>query len=71
MTSNEIIIPLGTDQLLTIPQAAKRLQVSDAWIRSHANGHRKPILPSIKLGKSVRISENDLLGFITNAKRGK
>jgi predicted DNA-binding transcriptional regulator AlpA len=42
------------EQLLTARQVAKRLQVSVGWVTAHASSKHKPVLPSFKLGKSVR-----------------
>jgi excisionase family DNA binding protein len=58
-------------RLLTVREAAARLSVSVAWVNAHtANGkrRRRPILPSVKLGRSVRISPEDLEQFIATCK---
>ena len=36
--------------LLTVQEVAAWLRVSPAWVRAHASGHRRPVIPSIKLG---------------------
>lgn len=41
-------------QLLSVSDVAKWLQLSPSWVRQHASGRRRPLLPSKKLGKSVR-----------------
>jgi excisionase family DNA binding protein len=57
------------DQLLTARQVAKRLQVSVGWVTSHASGKRKPVLPSFKLGKSVRFRSADVDAFLERCRR--
>jgi hypothetical protein len=37
-------------ELLTPRQLARELSVSEAWIRDHCSGRRKPLLPHIRLG---------------------
>lgn len=53
----------AADGLLTIPQAAQILAVSNSTIRSWLSQHR---LPAVKLGRSVRIKEADVRKFIEN-----
>lgn len=36
--------------LMTPGELAKALRVSEAWIRDHASGRRRPVMPSINLG---------------------
>ena len=38
------------DALLTSTELAKELNVSESWVRDHAHGRRRPVLPSINLG---------------------
>jgi excisionase family DNA binding protein len=44
-------------RLLTVPEVAEWLNVSPGWVRDHAGGRRRPRLPSIRLGKSLRFDE--------------
>ena len=46
-----------TKRLLTVSEVAIWLGVSPSWVRDHATGRRRPALPSVKLGKSVRFEE--------------
>ena len=39
------------------------LQVSQGWVRAHANG-RKPELPAVKMGKCLRFRLEDIKEFI-------
>ncbi len=43
--------------LLTVREVSVWLNVSEGWVRDHASGRRRPILPSVKLGKSRRFRE--------------
>ena len=42
------------NKLLTVSEVARWLSVSPSWVRDHATGRRRPVLPCIKLGKSLR-----------------
>jgi predicted DNA-binding transcriptional regulator AlpA len=44
-------------RLLNVSEVADWLHVSEGWIRDHATGRRRPVLPSIKLGKAIRFDE--------------
>ena len=57
------------DSLLTPRQVADRLQVSIGWVLDHASGRRLPVLPSLKLGKSVRFREAELDAFLEKCRR--
>jgi excisionase family DNA binding protein len=41
-------------KLLTVTEVARWLAVSPSWVRDHATGRRRPTLPSVRLGKSLR-----------------
>ena len=51
-------------QLLTVRQVAEWLNVSQSWVRDHATHRRRPALPSLKLGKSLRFREDQLAEWI-------
>lgn len=51
------------DNLLTAGEVAKILNVSTAWVYDHA-ARKRPLIPSIRLGKAVRFREEDLRAFI-------
>lgn len=51
------------DKLLTAGEVAKILNVSAAWVYDHA-GRKRPLIPSVRLGKAVRFREADLREFI-------
>jgi predicted DNA-binding transcriptional regulator AlpA len=51
-------------RLLSGAEVADWLQVSRAWVLSHANGQRKPVLPRVKVGKCVRFRRADVDAFI-------
>ena len=55
--------------MLTAEETADRLGVSRAWVLAHANGSRRPKLPSAKLGKLVRFRPEDLEKFIEECGR--
>jgi excisionase family DNA binding protein len=44
------------EQLLTVEEVTEWLNVARSWVRSHASGHRAPLLPSIKIGRFRRFS---------------
>ena len=51
-------------QLLTVRQVAEWLNVSPSWVRDHATNRRRPALPALKLGKSLRFCEDQGAEFI-------
>jgi excisionase family DNA binding protein len=51
-------------QLLTVRQVSEWLNVSPTWVRDHATHGRRPTLPSLKLGKSLRFREDQLAEWI-------
>jgi excisionase family DNA binding protein len=52
------------ERLLTVPQIAEWLCVSPGWVRDHASGRRRPVLPSLKLGKLLRFRAADVDAFV-------
>ncbi len=44
-------------KLLTVREVAEWLTISETWVRHHATGRRRPVMPSIRLGKSLRFDE--------------
>ena len=57
------------DKLLGAKEVAHWLGVSRAWVFEHSNGRRRPFLPSVKLGKSVRYRPVDVDAFIIECER--
>ena len=60
---------VGTTRLLTVQEVAEMLHISCGWIRDHASGRRRPVLPTVKLGKSVRFRPEDVQRFIEECTR--
>jgi excisionase family DNA binding protein len=52
------------EPLLTVQEVADWLRVEPSWVRAHANGNRRPILPSIKIGKFRRFIKSDVNEFL-------
>jgi len=50
--------------LLTVRQVSEWLNVSPSWVRDHATNRRRPVLPALKLGKSLRFREDQLAEWI-------
>lgn len=46
--------------VLTAAEVAEMLQMSVAWIRAHANGTRRPVIPCVRLGRSLRFRLQDI-----------
>jgi excisionase family DNA binding protein len=57
------------EKLLTVKEVANWLQISTGWVRAHANKERRPYLPSIKLGKSVRFQAPAVAAFLEECQR--
>jgi hypothetical protein len=43
--------------------------MSAAWVRQHSSGLRRPLIPSVKLGKCVRFRRETVLQFIKSMER--
>lgn len=56
------------DDLLTVHDAARLLNVSVSWVYEHTRGNAEDRLPFVKLGKYVRFDRTDLRAYI-DAKR--
>ncbi len=56
--------PANPKRLLTVGEVAEMLSMSEQWVRSHANGNRRPHLPCIKMGKTLRFRPADVETFI-------
>ncbi|MDQ6759366.1 MAG: helix-turn-helix domain-containing protein [Acidobacteriota bacterium] len=54
----------NTLRLLTVAEVAQWLAVSPSWVRDHAAGRRRPGLPCIRLGRSLRFREDDLAEWL-------
>lgn len=59
----------GVTELLSVADVCNALGVSRAWVMEHSNGRRRPVLPSIKLGKVRRFDPVDLERFIGDCRR--
>jgi predicted DNA-binding transcriptional regulator AlpA len=62
-----------TERLLTAREVASILGVSVAWVIQHANGARRPLIPSVKFGvgqkSPVRFRHADVEAFIARHAR--
>jgi predicted DNA-binding transcriptional regulator AlpA len=67
--ASEIDHRTGHEKLLGAKEVAHWLGVSRAWVFEHSNGRRRPVLPSVKLGKSVRYRPVDVGAFIIECER--
>jgi excisionase family DNA binding protein len=54
---------------MTATQVAKWLNVSIGWVFDHASGRRRPILPSVKLGKSTRFDEDEVNAWLRDLRQ--
>jgi excisionase family DNA binding protein len=57
------------ERLLTVEEVAQLLNVSTAWVYDHAD-RKRPVMPSVRLGKSVRFRPEDVRTFIDAMTRG-
>jgi excisionase family DNA binding protein len=60
--------PVPAEELLTVHDAARFLNVSVSWIYEHTRDHVEDRLPFLKLGKYVRFDRADLRAYV-DAKR--
>jgi excisionase family DNA binding protein len=52
------------EKLLTVYDVAEWLGVKPSWVRSHANGTRRPTMPSIKVGNFLRFRREDIEAWL-------
>lgn len=57
------------EKLLTVDEVAEWLRVGKDWVRQHANGHRNPVLQSVKIGKSHKFRREVVQAFIADCER--
>jgi excisionase family DNA binding protein len=57
------------ERLLTVEEVAEWLKVEPSWVRAHANGNRRPLLPSIKIGRYRRFRKPDIERFLEDLSR--
>jgi len=58
------------DELLTVHDAARVLNVSVSWVYEHTRDDAEDRLPFVKLGKYLRFDRTDLRAYI-DAKRAE
>ena len=63
------VTPAPLEPLLTARQVAGLLSVSQHWVLQHALGRRRPVLPSVKLGKFVRFRASQLAQWLKEMER--
>lgn len=69
-TDNVVALPgANPPRLCSAKQVAEWLGTSQAWVLAHANGNRKPVLPSVKMGKMVRFRSDAVQQFIEECTR--
>lgn len=56
------------DQLLTVQDAARFLNVTASWVYEHVRDDAEDRLPVLKLGKYLRFDQRDLRDYV-DAKR--
>ena len=56
------------DRLLTVLEVAILLNVSPAWVYDHAK-RKRPLIPSVRLGKTVRFRPEDVKAFVEEVTR--
>lgn len=63
--------PLSTarlDSLLSVQEVASILHVSVAWVYDHSD-RKRPIIPTVRLGRAVRFRPDDVQAFIQEMTR--
>jgi len=56
------------EKLLTAEEVSTILSVSTAWVYDHAD-RKRPLIPSVRLGKAVRFRPEDIQKFIEEMTR--
>lgn len=58
-----------TERLLTVKEVAEHFVVSENWVHKHASGASRPILPSVRIGKHRRFTQQAVADYITLCQR--
>ncbi len=61
LSTGQTLTAAGPEELLTMPEVAKRLKVSDYRAYELA---RQGVLKTVRLGKSVRVKPSDLAEYV-------
>ncbi len=51
-------------KLMTVREVSEWLQISEVWVRHHATGRRRPYLPTIRMGKTLRFDETAVTAWL-------
>lgn len=57
------------EQLLTVEQVSKLLQVPPTWVYKHTKQRAPERLPHIKLGKYIRFRASEINSFVGRLRR--
>lgn len=63
------VAPVPDDVLLTVEDVAKMLGMSTAWVRHHATGFRRPVLPCYRFGRAIRFDRRDVQAWKEQMRR--
>jgi len=47
-----------------VREVAEWLSISETWVRHHATGRRRPVLPCVRLGKALRFDEAEVAAWL-------
>ena len=64
MTTDPFSALVKQAEYLTVEEVAAWLKVSPEWVRAHANGNRRPKIPSVKLGRFRRFDREQVEQFL-------
>lgn len=56
-------------RLLTVAEVAQWLNVSPGWIRDHATGRRRPVMPCVRIGRVLRFDPNAIAAWLADLSR--
>jgi excisionase family DNA binding protein len=56
------------ERLMTPAEVAEMLSVSVTWVLDHAS-RRRPMLPSVKLGRAIRFHREEVESFVREYSR--
>lgn len=57
------------ERLIAVREVAEMLGMSPTWVRQHAAGRRKPVMPCVRFGMAMRFRESEVWAWVEEMKR--
>ena len=72
LSSTEVIVDIHPENILTSAELAKRLKVSEAWLKEKTRSRNRNQIPTLRLGRYIRFHWPDVCRWLqANSKAGQ